>query len=224
MREWPPPPAYKAKIWTKIWTKYDAKCFKNLGRHTCRTKLPPKMFISTRNMLWKTRKGIRKTIWNATEKVLAPLRPLNRHFSKSFSPAKISKNMFYFSPRGSAGVVTLTKANSTVWGPNVCSYFCLVCGGWDLKMIPQATAKHATKALRQSRPKCTFSRQWFAVEACDLFTRSNCTQRFFLGNRLRFLCGNDTVAVAMHLAMKNGQTCFSLRKFPCDFACDSKNR
>ena len=30
---------------------------------------------------------------------------------------------------------------------------------------------------------------------------------------LRFLCGNDTVAVAMHFAMKNGQICFSLRKF-----------
>ena len=52
-----------------------------------------------------------------------------------------------------------------------------------------------------------------AVEGCDSFTRSNCTQRFFLGNRLRFLCGNDTVAVAMHFAMKNGQICSSLRKF-----------
>ena len=48
---------------------------------------------------------------------------------------------------------------------------------------------------------------------CDSFTRSNCTQRFFLGNRLRFPCGNDTVAVAMQFAMKNGQICFSLRKF-----------
>ena len=28
------------------------------------------------------------------------------------------------------------------------------------------------------------------------------TQRLFLGNRLQFLCGNDTVAVAMHFAMK----------------------
>ena len=43
--------------------------------------------------------------------------------------------------------------------------------------------------------------------------RSNCTQRFFLGSRLRFRCGNDTVAVAMHFAMKNGQIFFSLRKF-----------
>ena len=32
-------------------------------------------------------------------------------------------------------------------------------------------------------------------------------------NRLQFLCGNDTAAVAMHFAMKNGQICFSLRKF-----------
>ena len=30
---------------------------------------------------------------------------------------------------------------------------------------------------------------------------------------MRFLCGNDTVAVAMHFAMKNGKFCFSLRKF-----------
>ena len=33
------------------------------------------------------------------------------------------------------------------------------------------------------------------------------------GNRLRFVCGNDAVAVAMHFAMKNGQIRFSLRKF-----------
>ena len=62
-------------------------------------------------------------------------------------------------------------------------------------------------------PKCTVSRRWFAVKVCDSFTRSNCTQRFFLGNRWRFLCGNDTVAVAMHFAMKNVKICFSLRKF-----------
>ena len=31
---------------------------------------------------------------------------------------------------------------------------------------------------------------------------------------MRFLCGtNDTVAVAMHVAMKNGQICLLLRKF-----------
>ena len=42
---------------------------------------------------------------------------------------------------------------------------------------------------------------------------TNCTKRFFLGNRLRFLCGNDAVAVAMRFAMKNGKICFSLRKF-----------
>ena len=30
---------------------------------------------------------------------------------------------------------------------------------------------------------------------------------------MRFLCGNDAVAVAMHVAMKNGKFRFSLRKF-----------
>ena len=67
--------------------------------------------------------------------------------------------------------------------------------------------------FHRSGTKCTVSRRWFAVKVCDSFTRSNCTQRFFLGNRLRFLCGNDTVAVAMQFAMKNGKICFSLRKF-----------
>ena len=28
MREWPPPPTYKAKLWTRIRTKYGPKCFK----------------------------------------------------------------------------------------------------------------------------------------------------------------------------------------------------
>ena len=41
----------------------------------------------------------------------------------------------------------------------------------------------------------------------------NCTQRFFLGNRLRFPCGNGTVAVAMHFAMKNGQFASRCGKF-----------
>ena len=62
----------------------------------------------------------------------------------------------------------------------------------------------------------------------------NCTQRFFEGfivspptlnnctwcpqacpdsRRRFFFCGNDTVAVAMRFAMKNGHICFSLRKF-----------
>ena len=30
---------------------------------------------------------------------------------------------------------------------------------------------------------------------------------------MRFLCGNDTVAVAMHFAMKNGKIRFLMRKF-----------
>ena len=78
--------------------------------------------------------------------------------------------------------------------------------------------------FRVPEPKCTVSQRWFAVEVCDLFTRSNCTQRFLLGNRLRFLCGNDTVAVAMHFAMKTGKMCFSLRKFLAISPAIQKNR
>ena len=51
-------------------------------------------------------------------------------------------------------------------------------------------------------------------KVCDSFMRSNCAQRFFLGNRLRLQSAvDDMVAVAMHFAMKNGLNCFSLRKF-----------
>ena len=48
-----------------------------------------------------------------------------------------------------------------------------------------------------------------AIRLRGQIVRSDC----FWGNRLRFLCGNDTVAVAMHFTMKNSQICFSLRKF-----------
>ena len=79
------------------------------------------------------------------------------------------------------------------------------------KGLQNVSCSGVLEGQRVLRTKCTVSRRWFAVEVCDSFTRSNCTQRFFLGNRLRFLCGNDTVAVAMHFAMRNGQICFSHR-------------
>ena len=47
---------------------------------------PRKTFELIRKMVWKTRKKIRKTIRNATEKCLAPLRPL-----KNISPALFNK-------------------------------------------------------------------------------------------------------------------------------------
>ena len=47
---------------------------------------PRKTFKSIRKTVWKTRKRIRKTIPNATEKVLAPLRP-----PKNISPALFNK-------------------------------------------------------------------------------------------------------------------------------------
>ena len=47
---------------------------------------PEKTFKSIRNTVWKTRKKIRKTMRNAFEKLLAPLRPL-----KNISPALFNK-------------------------------------------------------------------------------------------------------------------------------------
>ena len=74
----------------------------------------------------KREKKIRKAIRNVFEKCLAPLRPLknispalfNRNF-KSFSPPKIcaQKIVFFFSPRGSAGVATLTIFGVSVGFP-----------------------------------------------------------------------------------------------------------
>ena len=68
---------------------------------------PRKIIKSIRTTVWKTRKRIRKTIRNAFEKCLAPLRPpkhfspaLFNKFSKSFSPPKIcTKKSFFFTAR-----------------------------------------------------------------------------------------------------------------------------
>ena len=52
-----------------------------LGRHVCRTKLPPKNFaIDTKNDLKRIRKRIRKMIRNASEQFLAPLGPLKKKY------------------------------------------------------------------------------------------------------------------------------------------------
>ena len=69
--------------------------------------------------------------------------------------------------------------------------------------------------------KCAVSRRWFAVEACDSFTRSSCTQRLFLGNRWRFLCGSDAVAVAMRFCDEKWPNLLLAAEVPCDFVCDS---
>ena len=94
-------------------SSYPFYSFKMLGRHVCRTKLRPKNFqIDTKNGL-KTRKKIRKTIRNATEKCSARLRPF-----KNISLALFNKILKVFhrpkfapkkSPRGSAGVTRVIK-------------------------------------------------------------------------------------------------------------------
>ena len=61
-------------------------------------------------------------------------------------------------------------------------------------------------------------------KVCDSFTQSNCTQRFFLGNRLRFLCGNDTVCGCDAFCDEKGPNLLLAAEIPCDFTCDSKNR
>ena len=87
---------------------------------------PRKTLKSIRKTVWKTRKRIWKTIRNATEEVLAPLRPLKNIspalFStnfKSFSPPKIcTKRKVFFSPRGSAGVATLPSDTKLLLAKN----------------------------------------------------------------------------------------------------------
>ena len=40
------------------------------------------------------------------------------------------------------------KANSPVWGPCICSYFCLVCGGWGRKKNPHFQGKIQGQQLK----------------------------------------------------------------------------
>ena len=62
---------------------------------------------------------------------------------------------------------------------------------------------------------CTqrFWREGFIVRPATLNNCKWCPQACPDSRRRCFLCGNDTVAVAMRFAMKNGPICFSLRKF-----------
>ena len=67
------------------------------------------------------RKRIRKTIRNAFEKFLAPLRPLKNispalfnKILKGFHRPKFAQKKSFFSPRGSAGVATLRKVNKAL--------------------------------------------------------------------------------------------------------------
>ena len=78
----------------------------DLGRHACRTNLPRKMFKSIRTTVWKTRKRIRKTIRNAIEKCLAPLRPTKifsppifHQILKVFHRPNLHKKKFFFTAR-----------------------------------------------------------------------------------------------------------------------------
>ena len=60
------------------------------------------------------------------------------------------------------------KANSTVLGPCIRSYFGLVCGGWGLKLIPQKLQLKATKATPVRKKAATVS---------DKAPKHNCKQR-----------------------------------------------
>ena len=70
--------------------------------------------------VWKTQKRIRKTIRNAFEKYLAPLRPpknispalFNKIFKSFFTAQNLHNKQVFFSPRGSAGGATLSSSNS----------------------------------------------------------------------------------------------------------------
>ena len=126
-----------------------------------------------------------------------------------------------------ACICTRANTGNCFWGVNCCVNTCRACictrantGNCFQINYFHKLAKFLgefisvrVRAAAVFAPKCTVSRRWFAVKICDSSMQWNCTQRFFLGNRLRFLSGNDTIAVAMHSAMKDGQICFSLRKF-----------
>ena len=84
---------------------------------------PRKALKPIRKTVSKTRKKIRKTIRNATKKVLAPIRPLKNislalstNYKKFFTAQNLHKKQKK-SPRGSAGVATLTFACQCIVSP-----------------------------------------------------------------------------------------------------------
>ena len=192
--------------------------------------------------VWKTRERIRKTIRNVSKHFKPLSRHLkmsHRHFSKSFSSPKISTKrvcFFLFCEVVSEKLEKAVTANFKKHPPHgrlgqspgqcrpklgkcVVYSWSLFAYSWAslLTVRSGAYSMHlplwAQSSSFQFVPKCTVCRRWFVVEFCESFPRSNCTQRFLLGNGSRFLCSNGTVALAMHFATKNGQFCFSLRKF-----------
>ena len=93
-----------------------------LGRHVCRTKLPPKKLLNrSGKTVWKTRKKDLKNEPKRVWKVFSPSQALKKYFTgtfhqilKVFHRPKISTKNVFFSPRGSAGVATLT-CSYTLW-------------------------------------------------------------------------------------------------------------
>ena len=109
------------------------------------------------------------------------------------------------------------------WGINitVISVSCAPSPGDDLR---------SKSAIRLRSQNCMQRFFWEFIVRPPTLTNKWCPQDC-PDSRRRFFCGNYTVAVATPFAMKNGQMCFSLRKFlaissaiqdiPSDCGCDT---
>ena len=93
----------------------------NLGGMSAERNCPRKTFESIRKRFEKRGKKVRKTIRNATENCLAPLRPLKntspallKKIKKVLHRPKFAQKKVFFSPRGSAGVATLNLKSESL--------------------------------------------------------------------------------------------------------------
>ena len=103
-----------------------------LGRHVCRTKLPPQKCLNQSEKWFEKREKEsekRSEMWpNIWKPLSGRLKIFHRHFSKSFSPPKIcTKKVFFFILRGSAGVATLTSSSLSHDGSEEIPYVPLIC-------------------------------------------------------------------------------------------------
>ena len=105
-------PAEQANFWrtpplglgSAIHPTFSSLCMYVLGRHVCRTKLPPKNFqFDTKNGLKNAKKRSEKRSETCLKKFSGRLKMFHRHFStnfKSFSQIKTcTKKKYFFTAR-----------------------------------------------------------------------------------------------------------------------------
>ena len=106
------------------------------------------------------------------------------------------------------------KANSAVWGPNVCSYFCPVCGGWGFQTIPPCLCFQARNGFKawplckilhsKVRPNCW--RGWdlrLRWNSARLSLDSAWTARSLAWSESQWMPSRHLAAIALSIQLPN---------------------